>query len=122
MKKCEVGSKLLVLKCCWCFGEITQTFVCVFYRMYSTIMTLEQRQMYQADFCAEYDEYKDLHSRIATITHMFVQLGSKIKSLSPGSKEYKVIYLKVEVTALFLFKNRLLWKHCSKILHYNVHF
>lgn len=59
--------------------------------MYSTIMTLEQRQMYQADFCAEYDEYKDLHSRIATITHMFVQLGSKIKSLSPGSKEYKIM-------------------------------
>lgn len=53
-------------------------------------MSLEQRQRYQEDFCAEYDEYKDLHSRIATITHMFVQLGSKIKSLSPGSQEYKV--------------------------------
>ncbi|XP_076613685.1 RNA polymerase II elongation factor ELL2-like [Chaetodon auriga] len=58
---------------------------------YSTIMTLEQRQRYQQDFCAEYDEYKDLHSRIATITHMFVQLGSKIKSLSPGTQEYKIM-------------------------------
>ncbi|GLD58247.1 RNA polymerase II elongation factor ELL-like protein [Lates japonicus] len=58
---------------------------------YGTIMSLEQRQRYQEDFCAEYDEYKDLHSRIATITHMFVQLGSKIKSLSPGTQDYKVM-------------------------------
>lgn len=60
------------------------------YRKYSPIASLEQREQYQEDFCAEYDEYKDLHSRIATITHMFVQLGSKIKSLSPGTQEYKV--------------------------------
>ncbi|XP_062274624.1 RNA polymerase II elongation factor ELL-like [Scomber scombrus] len=58
---------------------------------YDTITSLEQRQRYQDDFCAEYDEYKDLHSRIATITHMFVQLGSKIKSLPPGTKEYKIM-------------------------------
>ncbi|XP_069546609.1 RNA polymerase II elongation factor ELL-like [Brachyistius frenatus] len=58
---------------------------------YSKIRSLEQRERYQEDFCAEYDEYKDLHSRIATITHMFVQLGSKIKSLSPGTQEYKIM-------------------------------
>ncbi|KAK9542498.1 hypothetical protein VZT92_000356 [Zoarces viviparus] len=58
---------------------------------YGAIMSLEQRGRYQQDFCAEYDEYKDLHSRIATITHMFVQLGSKIKSLSPGTQEYKIM-------------------------------
>lgn len=58
---------------------------------YGTIMSLEQRQRYLEDFCAEYDEYKDLHSRIATITHMFVQLGSKIKSLSPGTQQYKIM-------------------------------
>ncbi|KAM3877223.1 RNA polymerase II elongation factor ELL2-like [Diretmus argenteus] len=58
---------------------------------YSTITSVEQRQRYQDDFCAEYDEYKDLHSKIATITHMFVQLGSKIKSLSPGTQEYKIM-------------------------------
>ncbi|XP_029283602.1 RNA polymerase II elongation factor ELL2-like [Cottoperca gobio] len=58
---------------------------------YGTIMSLEQRERYQEDFCAEYDEYKDLHSRIATITHLFVQLGSKIKSLSPGTREYKIM-------------------------------
>lgn len=59
--------------------------------VYSTILNLEQRQRYQADFCAEYDEYKELHSRIATITHMFVQLGAKIKNLSPGTKDYKIM-------------------------------
>ncbi|KAF3686806.1 RNA polymerase II elongation factor ELL Eleven-nineteen lysine-rich leukemia protein [Channa argus] len=58
---------------------------------YCTITSLEQRQRYQEDFCAEYDEYKDLHSRIATITHMFVQLGSKIKNLSPGTEEHKIM-------------------------------
>ncbi|KAM9861214.1 RNA polymerase II elongation factor ELL2-like [Aulostomus maculatus] len=58
---------------------------------YGRITCLEQRQRYQEDFCAEYDEYKDLHTRIATITHMFVQLGSKIKSLSPGTQEYKIM-------------------------------
>ncbi|KAM3624682.1 uncharacterized protein V6R79_000060 [Siganus canaliculatus] len=59
--------------------------------LYSPIMSVEQRHSYQQDFCAEYDEYKDLHSRIATITHMFVQLGSKIKNLSPGTQEYKIM-------------------------------
>ncbi|XP_034385696.1 RNA polymerase II elongation factor ELL2-like [Cyclopterus lumpus] len=58
---------------------------------YGAIMSLEQRGRYQEDFCAEYDEYKDLHSRIATITHMFVQLGSKMKSLHPGTQEYKIM-------------------------------
>ncbi|KAA8596039.1 hypothetical protein FQN60_011330, partial [Etheostoma spectabile] len=58
---------------------------------YGPIMSLEQRERYREDFCAEYDEYKGLHSRIATITHMFVQLGTKIKSLSPGTQEYKIM-------------------------------
>ncbi|XP_076012347.1 RNA polymerase II elongation factor ELL2-like [Genypterus blacodes] len=58
---------------------------------YSSITSVEQRRTYQDDFCAEYDEYKDLHSRIATITHMFVQLGSRIKSLSPGTREHKIM-------------------------------
>ncbi|XP_047218262.1 RNA polymerase II elongation factor ELL2-like [Girardinichthys multiradiatus] len=58
---------------------------------YSPITHSEQRQQYQEDFCTEYDEYKDLHSRIAAITHMFVQLGSKINTLSPGTQEYKTM-------------------------------
>lgn len=65
-------------------------------------MSLGQRQSYKEDFCAEFDEYKDLHSRIATITHMFVQLGSKIKSLSPGTPEYKVHWPLVNASVSFL--------------------
>ncbi|XP_072550612.1 RNA polymerase II elongation factor ELL2 [Salminus brasiliensis] len=58
---------------------------------YNTITDLEQRQHYKEDFCAEYDEYRDLHERIGSVTEMFVQLGSKIKTLSPGTHEYKVM-------------------------------
>ncbi|CAJ1056842.1 RNA polymerase II elongation factor ELL2 [Xyrichtys novacula] len=58
---------------------------------YSTIMALEQRQQYKDDFCAEYDEYRALHDRIGAITEMFVQLGSKINTLSPGTQEYKLM-------------------------------
>ncbi|XP_018619413.2 RNA polymerase II elongation factor ELL2 [Scleropages formosus] len=58
---------------------------------YSAITDPEQRQKYKEDFCAEYDEYRDLHSRIQSVTEVFVQLGSKIKTLSPGSQEYKIM-------------------------------
>ncbi|XP_062861372.1 RNA polymerase II elongation factor ELL2 [Trichomycterus rosablanca] len=58
---------------------------------YNTIANLEQRHQYKEDFSAEYDEYKDLHERIGKVTEMFIQLGSKIKTLSPGTKEYKVM-------------------------------
>ncbi|XP_051580572.1 RNA polymerase II elongation factor ELL2-like isoform X2 [Myxocyprinus asiaticus] len=58
---------------------------------YNTITDTEQRQRYKEDFCAEYDEYRDLHERIGKVTEMFVQLGSKIKTLSPGTQEYKVM-------------------------------
>lgn len=72
----------------WVIVVYASVFSC---RTHSAIVALEQRQRYQRDFSAEYDEYKDLHSRIATITHMFVQLESKIKSLSRGTPEYKVL-------------------------------
>ncbi|KAM9854534.1 RNA polymerase II elongation factor ELL [Aulostomus maculatus] len=58
---------------------------------YSTITALEQRQQYKDDFCSEYDEYRSLHARIGAITEMFVQLGSKINTLSPGTQEYKLM-------------------------------
>ncbi|KAG9328157.1 hypothetical protein JZ751_016174 [Albula glossodonta] len=56
---------------------------------YVVISCLEQRQRYKEDFCAEYDEYRDLHTRIGGVTHTFIQLASKIKTLSPGTQEYK---------------------------------
>ena len=62
-----------------------------FLSKYRAIAALEQRQQYKDDFCAEYDEYRSLHERIGTVTEMFVQLGSKINTLSPGTQEYKVL-------------------------------
>ncbi|CAG5958042.1 unnamed protein product [Menidia menidia] len=38
---------------------------------YNPITALEQRQQYNDDFCAEYDEYRALHDRIGAITEMF---------------------------------------------------
>lgn len=61
------------------------------FRKYSSITSLDLRQQYSSDFCAEYDEYRALHDRIGAITEMFVQLGSKINTLSPGTQEYKVL-------------------------------
>ncbi|XP_057692222.1 RNA polymerase II elongation factor ELL2 [Corythoichthys intestinalis] len=58
---------------------------------YSSITALEQREQYKNDFCSEYDEYRALHDRIGAITEMFVQLGSKINTLSPGTQEYKLM-------------------------------
>ncbi|XP_078283161.1 RNA polymerase II elongation factor ELL2 isoform X1 [Rhinoraja longicauda] len=57
---------------------------------YSAITSLELCQNYRNDFNAEYNEYRDLHTRIGNVTEQFMQLGSKIKTLSPGTEEYKM--------------------------------
>ncbi|KAL0968307.1 hypothetical protein UPYG_G00265120 [Umbra pygmaea] len=58
---------------------------------YNAIAASEQRQQYKEDFCAEYDEYRALHDRIGTVIEMFVQLGSKLNTLCPGTQEYKIM-------------------------------
>ncbi|XP_077373753.1 RNA polymerase II elongation factor ELL [Festucalex cinctus] len=58
---------------------------------YGSITAAEQRERYKDDFCSEYDEYRALHDRIGAITEMFVQLGSKINTLPPGTQEYKLM-------------------------------
>ncbi|XP_051896604.1 RNA polymerase II elongation factor ELL isoform X3 [Pristis pectinata] len=57
---------------------------------YTAITSFELCQNYRNDFNAEYNEYRDLHTRIGNITQQFMQLGSKIKTLSPGTEEYKM--------------------------------
>ncbi|NXX58209.1 ELL2 factor, partial [Scopus umbretta] len=59
-------------------------------RKYIAIVSYEQRESYKDDFNAEYDEYRNLHARIESITRRFVQLDAQRKLLSPGSKEYQV--------------------------------
>ncbi|XP_048415841.1 RNA polymerase II elongation factor ELL isoform X2 [Stegostoma tigrinum] len=56
---------------------------------YAAIESQEQRQGYKTDFNAEYNEYRDLHSRIESITRRFTQLDAELKQLSPGSADYK---------------------------------
>ncbi|GCB78041.1 hypothetical protein scyTo_0020060 [Scyliorhinus torazame] len=56
---------------------------------YAAIASQEQRQGYKTDFNAEYSEYRDLHSRIESITRRFTQLDAELKQLSPGSADYK---------------------------------
>ncbi|XP_069783936.1 RNA polymerase II elongation factor ELL isoform X2 [Narcine bancroftii] len=59
---------------------------------YAAITSQEQRQGYKTDFNAEYSEYRDLHSRIESITRRFTQLDAELKQLSPGSADYKNIH------------------------------
>ncbi|KAM9262976.1 RNA polymerase II elongation factor ELL2 isoform 2-T4 [Morus bassanus] len=58
---------------------------------YGAIVSFEQRQRYRDDFNAEYDEYRNLHARIESVTRRFMELDAQRKLLSPGSKEYQVL-------------------------------
>ncbi|XP_043533491.1 RNA polymerase II elongation factor ELL isoform X1 [Chiloscyllium plagiosum] len=58
---------------------------------YTAISSLELYQNYRNDFNAEYSEYRDLHARVGNVTEQFMQLGSKIKALNPGTEEYKMV-------------------------------
>uniref|UniRef100_A0A8C5M2X9 Elongation factor for RNA polymerase II 2 n=1 Tax=Leptobrachium leishanense TaxID=445787 RepID=A0A8C5M2X9_9ANUR len=62
---------------------------------YTDIVSTEQRERYKEDFNSEYDEYRHLHSKIESITRKFMQLDTRRKSLSPTSKEYKVVHEEV---------------------------
>ncbi|KAM6391993.1 uncharacterized protein O9250_014369 [Rhynochetos jubatus] len=51
----------------------------------------EQRQRYEADFAAEFGEYRHLYARMQSVTKKFKQLGAQRKLLSPGSREYQIV-------------------------------
>ncbi|XP_035581537.1 RNA polymerase II elongation factor ELL2-like [Zalophus californianus] len=58
---------------------------------YVTIVSSEQRQQYEQEFRAEYDEYQSLYAKMLTLARIFINLDSKRKHLSPDSKEYQDI-------------------------------
>ncbi|KAM9250827.1 RNA polymerase II elongation factor ELL2 isoform 1-T1 [Cariama cristata] len=58
---------------------------------YTAIVSYEQRQSYKDDFNAEYDEYRNLHARIESVTRRFMKFDAQWKLLSPGSKEHQVL-------------------------------
>ncbi|NXC21884.1 ELL2 factor, partial [Corythaeola cristata] len=63
---------------------------CFSIRKYVPIVSYEQRQSYQDDFNAEYDEYRTLYAQTESITRTFMMLDERWKHLSPGSEEYQV--------------------------------
>ncbi|XP_053910378.1 RNA polymerase II elongation factor ELL2 isoform X3 [Cuculus canorus] len=56
---------------------------------YRAIVSHEQRQKYKSDFNAEYNEYRNLHARMESVTRRFMKLDAQRKLLSPESKEYQ---------------------------------
>ncbi|KAJ1180169.1 hypothetical protein NDU88_005393 [Pleurodeles waltl] len=74
-----------------------------YFLKYSAITSPEQRQGYEEDFDADYTEYLDLHSKISKVMERFIQLGSRMKKLKPGSSEHKMLEEKI-VTAYRKFK------------------
>ncbi|KAK6494910.1 RNA polymerase II elongation factor ELL2-like [Huso huso] len=62
---------------------------------YSAIVSLDQRQTYKDDFNAEYEEYRNLHGRVESITRRFAQLDAERKRVPPGTKEHQIIHEEV---------------------------
>ncbi|XP_074935627.1 RNA polymerase II elongation factor ELL2 isoform X2 [Phalacrocorax aristotelis] len=62
---------------------------------YTTIISEEQRQSYKNDFNAEYEEYRNLHARMESITRRFTMLEAQWKCLPAGCKEYQVLHEEV---------------------------
>uniref|UniRef100_A0A3B5LYJ7 OCEL domain-containing protein n=1 Tax=Xiphophorus couchianus TaxID=32473 RepID=A0A3B5LYJ7_9TELE len=58
---------------------------------YAPLASLDQRQSYKDDFNAEYDEYRQLHARVESITRRFTQLDARCRKLVPGTKEYQKV-------------------------------
>ncbi|NWZ88433.1 ELL factor, partial [Poecile atricapillus] len=59
-------------------------------RKYVAIVSLDQRQHYKDDFNAEYEEYRNLYTRIDKIREHFTQLQEQWKSVTAGSEAHQV--------------------------------
>ncbi|VCW97565.1 unnamed protein product [Gulo gulo] len=64
---------------------------------YVPIVSSEQRQQYEREFRADYDEYQGLYAKMLTLSRVFINLDSKRKHLSPDSKEYQDINKKMSL-------------------------
>ncbi|XP_054141764.1 RNA polymerase II elongation factor ELL2-like [Melozone crissalis] len=60
-------------------------------RKYIAIVSLEERQSYKADFNAEYEEYRNLHSAVDKTIKKFRRFQEQRKSLTPGSESYQML-------------------------------
>ena len=70
------------------------TFPCVFnvfcFSAYTTIVSLDQRLTYKAEFNQYYAKYRKLHNVLDQVSKKFAHLENKLKGASRGSGEFKV--------------------------------
>ncbi|NXR12374.1 ELL2 factor, partial [Semnornis frantzii] len=64
-------------------------------RKYVPIASQEQRQAYENDFNAEFDEYRRLHAQIDAEVKKFAKFQEQWKLLSPGFQEHTVKKVKI---------------------------
>ena len=59
-------------------------------RAYTSIVTLDQRQRYKADFNKSYAHYRKLHNVLDEVSRRFAHLENKLKQTTRSSEESKV--------------------------------
>lgn len=66
-----------------------------FITAYTSIVTLDQRQKYKADFNKSYPYYRKLHNVLDEVSKRFSHLENKLKQVSRGSEEFKVVKARI---------------------------
>ncbi|NXN16234.1 ELL2 factor, partial [Indicator maculatus] len=59
-------------------------------RKYLPVVSEEQRQSYEEDFSAEFEEYRRLHAQVEAVVRKFSKLQQQWNLLSPASRGYEV--------------------------------
>lgn len=81
--------------------------LCSLHRTYTGICSHDQRQSYKQDFNREYNEYRDLHARIDSVTRQFMGLDTQLKRLHHESHKYKVKHKEIQHFTLCLEQHAL---------------
>ncbi|KAL1431107.1 hypothetical protein MTO96_014498 [Rhipicephalus appendiculatus] len=63
---------------------------------YTEITSEEQRGRYKADFKAEYEEYKALHSTIESVSKRFTDLEDCLRNAPEGSEQWNHVKQQIE--------------------------
>jgi len=66
-----------------------------FITAYTSIVTLDQRQSYKADFNKSYTNYRKLHNVLDDVSKRFSHLESKLKQATRGSEEFKIVKARI---------------------------
>jgi RNA polymerase II elongation factor ELL len=66
-----------------------------FITAYTSIVTLDQRQRYKADFNKSYAHYRKLHNVLDEVSRRFTHLESKLKQATRSSEESKIVKARI---------------------------